>query len=350
MTCSHSVQIEDDLLANYEVETFSYFLPPNEEDSSNDNNDDKQSRTSINVSIQSATSTRGSHLVSHNRDRTGIMIWPATHLLCQFIASNPWWLQEGSVLELGAGVGLVGIVACACKIHVLRNDHLDSSQATATRKQQQQQQQSKLHWVSTDMDETALQLIERNQQLNQINSFDTQKCNILARKLQWGNMSDIERIQNDLCNEMGSQQFDTIVGADIVYPTTSGQVLQDLFVTVNSLLKEDGIFYLSFCTRDGCKTPQRLIQAASQAHFAIQSTPALTAATLDPEVQKRLPPLLDSVLLKLIRDPDAASHNQQLGTEHCLIFPRLHLQIQQLQLAEAEKEHWDPPFADDSEE
>lgn len=354
MTLSSSVQVEDDLLANYEIETFSYYFhapsPSGQKaevvttPSSQNSCTLQQRLSSIDVNIQSATSTRGSHLVSQNRDRTGIMIWPATHLLCQFLASNANLLLQGSVLELGAGVGLVGIMACKCKMRMFRDGDEHGHIAPSP-----EQQSKLLHWVSTDMDETALQLIQSNQQLNNIYNFVNRKCNMWTRKLKWGNVQDIQNLQNELYNAIGLQKFDTIVGADIVYPTTSGQTLHDLFVTVNSLLEDHGTFYLSFCTRDGCKTPQRLIRAASTAQFAIQPTPALTAATLDSEIQKRLPPLLDTVVLKLVRDPDAAKRNHQLGKEHCLVFPHLERQIEQLRMAEEDQEQWDPPFAVDSE-
>eukprot|EP00978_Attheya_sp_CCMP212_P024911 scaffold79081_cov49-Attheya_sp.AAC.1 len=112
---------EASLVAQYTVEHFRY-------------------GRSISVELNCATTTKGRNLIADNRDSTGLMIWPASHLMCRHLAlssissslSSSLLLHEPPppptmmippqrpsqtkrrprwILELGCGVGLVGLVA-----------------------------------------------------------------------------------------------------------------------------------------------------------------------------------------------------------------------------------------------
>ena len=207
VTASTQEEIESNLTAHYEIEEFTYF-------------------PSLHVNVKSATSTRGSNLTGQNRDRTGIMIWPATHLLCQEIVSGNVGSTAKTILELGCGCGLVGVVASLA---------LNS-------------QYEKKIWVSSDMDEKALELCIHNFELNGIDA--TTDDGPRVRKLTWGESKEMHAIQDELFNQTQTSKFDVVVGADIVYPATTGQVLVALFDTVNFFLKDGGVFYLSFATRE----------------------------------------------------------------------------------------------------
>ena len=292
--------IEFNLTAHYELEEFVY-------------------DPSLRVKVRSATSTRGSNLTCQDRDRTGIMIWPATHLLCQEIVSGHVASEDQAILELGCGCGLVGVVA-----------------ALVSAKEKQ-----KRIWVSSDKDVKALELCGLNYEMNGIDT--TPVCGPTIRQLTWGDMDQMMTIQGELLIQTRKKRFDAVVAADIVYPSTAGQALTDLFATVDFFLREGGVFYLAFASRDGYQTPLRLIQAASIAGFAISSR-----EPLQQEIRVKLPPLLDSILLLLERSEHAREVNETLGRLNCSVFPRMRQLV--LQAAdESSEEEWDAPGVLDGE-
>ena len=284
------------LTAHYVTETYNY----------HDNN-----ASEISIQVFSATTTIGGDIVSDRRDSTGIMLWPATHLICHHLASK----NVGEcVLELGCGCGMVGILSSKAHTHRL--------------------------WVSTDRDEQALDMCRKNYVLNEMNAEQ-----LLAWYLEWGNESHIQNLVDKLAKRCpGKDRFDAIVGADIVYPATCGQILHALLGTVSSLLSYDGTFWLSFATRDGAKTPMKLIAAASDAGFFIDMLPPL-----DSDQKSKLPPLLDSKMLLLRRHPEARQLNAALGTPSCKVFPGLQAAIARMEEPSSEEE-WEAPFGDSSDE
>jgi predicted nicotinamide N-methyase len=301
MSSREEEEVESNLVARYETEDFAYY-PSN--------------HVPLHVSVKSATSTVGSNLTGENRDRTGIMIWPATHLLCQWLSERPL-CKEAAVLELGCGCGLVGVTAKIASPDLL--------------------------WVSTDMDDKALELARQNHELNDIATDAAWVLN-----LKWGDEERIKSVKDELEKDRKSRHFEAIVAADIVYPSTVNQVLQLLFDTVDNLLSLDGTFYLAFCTRDGYRTPQRFIEAASEAGFRISALNYL----LDDEVKSKLPPLLDARIFVLRRDEAAKSENELLGELNCLVFPGLFAAVQRA-AEESSDEEWEPPAfveGDDEEE
>lgn len=103
----------------------------------------------------------------------------------------------------------------------------------------------------------------------------------LSKKLRWqpcagigfrrwhGGVGFVESPLNDLQLFTGDEHlFDAIMAADIIYSCTC-DLLPVLFTTVNRLLKPEGVFWLSFVTRDGPITPRLLVAAASEAGFRI---------------------------------------------------------------------------------
>jgi predicted nicotinamide N-methyase len=297
------------------VEDITYF------ENDNDNDVNSQSTTPLTVKVKSVTTTVGCNVVSDEYDVTGIMIWPATHLMCQQILSRR--LFKGQyVVELGCGVGLVGITACKSK-------------------------NPPSLWASTDADGNALYLCHINHQLNDIQVRDSQvQSGALAwiRNIRWGDDVQISALLNELQRCRGSnKKFDSVVGADIVYPSTCGRNLQNLFHTVDKLLRPGGTFYLAFASRDGHKSPSRLIEAASATGYVIECE-----TSLDDELRKLLPPLLDSKLLLLTRSVTAEQINNALGSKSCPIFPGLKEALARMN-DESDDEAWEPPFDSDNE-
>jgi SAM-dependent methyltransferase len=328
---------DDGLRGNYCIETFTYYRP------ATDNNDDavhgQHEHAPLHIKVESATSTIGGNIVSHSHDATGIMIWPATHLLCQYLAGtsrnsdvdndndHSKAARRGqlggadTVLELGCGVGLVGITAMKQQVH------------------------SPLLWVSTDMDQRALDLCRRNFVLNGIEVNDGHAdSKVWTRTLEWGDQDRADELLGELRGRVNESErfFDAVVGADIVYPSTCGKVLDCLFQTVNSLLAPGGTFWLSFATRDGPVTPSRLLEAASEAGFMVESLPPLDAS-----VTKLLPPTLDSKILVMTRSTNAKNSNDQLGAVDCTVFPRLHEMLARLDESSSEEEWEGPPMDSD---
>lgn len=277
-----------------------------------------------------------------------------------------------SILELGCGCGVVGVVIVKAIMNAIHDQH---------------HQHHRWLYMSTDMSITALVLCQYNYQLNNIhydmlsssdnkssqnnsnnnNSHDDNNRNnnidVKVRSLLWDDPIHIKEIQevlndwyykttlnmNHSMNNNDSmirrhEEFDMIIGADIVYPSTCYEVLDQLFRTVDKLLlkKNDtsnndddilisdnkngigGTFYLSFCTRDGYKTPIRLLQAATNANYAIISSMKLSSLLLKSN-QLLLPPLLDSIVLVFQKHSNATFINSQIGiSENCPIFPNLY--------------------------
>ncbi|MBP6686486.1 MAG: methyltransferase domain-containing protein [Lacibacter sp.] len=51
-------------------------------------------------------------------------VWPSAYALCEFIASQPHWLQNKTVLELAAGLGLPSLLAAQLATQVICSDYI----------------------------------------------------------------------------------------------------------------------------------------------------------------------------------------------------------------------------------
>lgn len=51
-------------------------------------------------------------------------VWPSAYALCEFIASQPHWLQNKKVLELAAGLGLPSLLAAQLSRQVTCSDYI----------------------------------------------------------------------------------------------------------------------------------------------------------------------------------------------------------------------------------
>jgi len=149
---------------------------------------------------------------------TGLTLWKASKLLCDYltvhlagnsIAYGASKLIEGKdVLELGAGLGLCGILA-----------HKIGAKSVCI----------------SDGDIDTLVNLRTNVQHNNCN-----ETTVLCTQLVWG--EEEKAMPYFPCKE-----FDTILGADIVYIEES---IAPLWKTVNALLSESGTFVLAFVHRN----------------------------------------------------------------------------------------------------
>lgn len=111
----------------------------------------------------------------------GLMIWESAVVLADVLEARRNELSHHSVLELGCGVGLPGLVA----------------------------QQSGAHVVQTDHDALALALCRHNAALNKI--------------------TGIEQFVGDWQAWTHTARYDLIIGADIIYDTADYDVLEKVF-------------------------------------------------------------------------------------------------------------------------
>lgn len=154
----------------------------------------------------------GFKLGSDETDRsTGVTIWQAAPRLADYLQGRPETCTGRSVLELGAGLGLCGIAAYYLGANV----------------------------TMTDGDTHSLQKMRDNVRQNcdggngdaRVTSGGTIEC----RQLLWGS----PHMEKFLSHH---RQYDTILGADVIYTEAS---IEPLFDTVACLLKTDGQFILS---------------------------------------------------------------------------------------------------------
>jgi len=179
---------------------------------------------------------------------TGLKIWAPCPLMCRWF-SQPQGrgcfsdIAGRSVLELGAGVGLLGICVAARAKHV----------------------------YITDRDDMLLRIASANARINHVS-------NATIARLPYGR-HDALRFRETY------GRMDQIIGADIVYSTSA---VQPLFESVDVLLTDQGVFTLGFVRRDDRFVAE--IYAAAQ-QFGMEQTwePSFLAEALGESVRHKVP-------------------------------------------------------------
>ncbi|XP_078680189.1 protein N-lysine methyltransferase METTL21A-like [Branchiostoma floridae x Branchiostoma belcheri] len=160
---------------------------------------------------------------------TGQMVWPAARVLSRYLVDQPELVQDRTVLELGAGTGLLGLVA--------------ASLSPCPRKV-----------VLTDNNMTTLDMIEANIEENfPAQAATTPHC----AHLHWG--ENLDKFLYD------HGKFDVILGADVILWM---QYIRPLFETVKNLLSqsETATFLLCYqCRRAELK--HKVHEAAKEVHL-----------------------------------------------------------------------------------
>ncbi|XP_031403032.1 protein N-terminal and lysine N-methyltransferase EFM7 isoform X2 [Punica granatum] len=131
-------------------------------------------------------------------DLTGQLVWPGAMLLNEYLSKNVDLLKGCSVIELGSGVGITGILCSRFCREVVLTDHNDEVQ----------------------------KILKKNIELH---SSKDHSHHAVAEKLEWGNSDQINQI---LRRRPGG--FDLILGADICFQQGSVPLLFD---TVKQLLQ-----------------------------------------------------------------------------------------------------------------
>ncbi|XP_024030456.1 protein N-lysine methyltransferase METTL21A [Morus notabilis] len=166
----------------------------------------------INDNYQLTKFTFGSEVIellclqsaSTDFDLTGQLVWPGAMLLNDYLSKNADLLKGCSVIELGSGVGITGILCSRFCRQVVLTDH----------------------------NEEVLKILKKNVELH--SSSENYNCcaGLAVEKLEWGHSEEICRI---LENYSGG--FDLILGADICFQQSSVPLLFD---TVEKLLRVRG--------------------------------------------------------------------------------------------------------------
>lgn len=145
-------------------------------------------------------SLRGSEDMNHS---TGLAVWAGSEVLCDYLLDHAELVLDKRVIELGAGVGLCGIVA-----HQLGAKDV----------------------LVTDGDTSVLENLRYNVKQNQIN-HDT--ATISCPQLIWGQNLD------KFLELHGGKQVDVIIASDVTYITKS---IEPMWQTVRHLLLPNGMF------------------------------------------------------------------------------------------------------------
>mmetsp|Transcript_1227 Transcript_1227/g.2485 ORF Transcript_1227/g.2485 Transcript_1227/m.2485 type:complete len:304 (-) Transcript_1227:23-934(-) len=150
-------------------------------------------------------------------ESTGLTLWKASKYLCDYMVLHADALRGQRVLELGAGLGLNGVLA-----HRLGADSV----------------------VITDGDSDAMVELRKNIAVNRIQN-DEEKT-LSAAQLIWG-LESSEVFLDIIAKASSSSQFSIIIASDVIYAPI---VIDPLFETVRTLLqKPNGEFWMAFAVR-----------------------------------------------------------------------------------------------------
>ena len=203
------------------------------EENSNNGKDNKENRE-ISIVIKGFKH-------EHERifDSTGLTLWRASKLLCNYMCSNPQVIQNKRVLEIGAGLGLCGLLAY----------HLHASSVVMT-----DGDTDVLAEMRHNVDQNLISDIERRKHdgitANRTSSMNKPSDEIIpCRQLLWGKKhiaSFKKYIVDNMNNDDGS--FDIIIASDVIYVE---YILDDLFETIVGMLSssQDSKFILAYARR-----------------------------------------------------------------------------------------------------
>eukprot|EP01061_Rhynchopus_euleeides_P032014 TRINITY_DN53070_c0_g1_i1.p1 TRINITY_DN53070_c0_g1~~TRINITY_DN53070_c0_g1_i1.p1 ORF type:complete len:234 (+),score=73.41 TRINITY_DN53070_c0_g1_i1:53-703(+) len=149
---------------------------------------------------------QGSAVLQEGHDATARWVWDAASPFAEWICENKSLLEGKRVAEVGAGTGLVGIVAAKLGAREV---------------------------VLTDLP-TELPLLQRNAELNGVT--DT----VAVRPCSWGDAEHMEALG----------KFDVVLVSDCLYGRDSEVISMLLLQTLQSLCAPGGSVLLAYCYRE----------------------------------------------------------------------------------------------------
>ncbi|KAK6138281.1 hypothetical protein DH2020_027972 [Rehmannia glutinosa] len=135
-------------------------------------------------------------------DLTGQLVWPGAELLNDYLSQNADILRGCSVIELGSGVGITGLLCGRFCSKVVMTDHNE-------------------------------EILTRNIELHDSSQNLVCSAGLKAEKLEWGNSEQLDCIL-----QKHPEGFDLVLGADIyILICTIRASIPLLFDTVEKLLQ-----------------------------------------------------------------------------------------------------------------
>ncbi|OQR88421.1 hypothetical protein ACHHYP_06825 [Achlya hypogyna] len=182
-----------------------------------------------------------SEMTATSSEISGQRIWPGSYLLAEYLHANKDLVAGKRTLELGAGTGLVSLVA-----------RLDGAASL----------------VATDGDlEVVNDILTWNVQTNAPDA-----TNLHTTSLWWGD----EASNTAFAERFGSALFDRVLAGDVLY---KGELVPLLLASVKTWLKSDGTFLLCHIPR--ADVSHDVLQSALAAHgFAFGITTKLARDNL----------------------------------------------------------------------
>lgn len=177
------------------------------------------------------------YLIASNKnntyDYTGVRIWPGAELLCEWLITQPS-LQYTSIIELGSGVGLCGLLC----------SKLSHSSITLT-----------------DCNTQSIELLQHNIKLNNC-QHNTNVIDLL-----WSTNNTVNALYS-------APAYDLIIASDVIYPDTTNETMCELFDTIDVILRQQDdtsnqynqCAIMSYYTRSHITT-QLLFDTAAQYHY-----------------------------------------------------------------------------------
>ena len=201
-----------------------------EEQSSSDDNDQEPSKyRHMEFDFEELNNAITLRTVTSKGSSSGLAVWTCSQILSAYLLEHARLVRGRSVLELGAGLGLTGIVA-----HVLGAAHV----------------------CLTDGDVDVLHNLRYNVQYNNSDNKGTVAC----PQLVWGH----EHVPTFA--QTHGAQHDVILAADVFY---ASHLVQPLWQTVDALLAPDGRFLLGFAPH--AVSAHVVLEAARTAGFTWSS-------------------------------------------------------------------------------
>ena len=173
---------------------------------------------------------------------TGLTLWRASDYLCRYQMENLSLFRNRRILELGAGLGLNGILAWRSTA-----SSLDSRVCI------------------TDGDSDALVHLRENLIRNRNDDDDDETVNkVSCHQLIWGEQSS----EHFLTHVASNQKYDIILASDIIY---SAIIVEPLWATVKTLLKEDGgVFVMAYARRQVPVSIELVLETAVESGFLFE--------------------------------------------------------------------------------
>lgn len=185
---------------------------------------------------------------------TGLRTWSASFVLAQHLIRNPTPLANKSVLELGSGTGLLGLIVADIQV-----SHGGTTGSSV------------LHL--TDVNEDVLKRCNENMQLPC--NASSRHGNLFVKSLDWFDALAGDRVR-DLVAFMDNVGPDLVLGADILYhPDMIAPFLATLNIALHaSKVPAGGIAYLALTVRNA-DLMNAFIAALANHNLSAEELPAI---------------------------------------------------------------------------